>query len=453
MKLARQEFDVTEGPLLKKTLLYTIPIILTSILQLLFNAADLIVVGSASELYVAAVGATNSITNLCVNLFIGLSSGVAVVTSTQIGARNYKGVQNAVHTTIPLALISGAFLSVVGILIATPVLTLMGTPTEILGYASTYMKIFFLGMIPNLIYNFGSAILRAAGDTKGPFYYLTIAGVINVILNLFFVKVLHMNVDGVAIATVISQLISAIFVINALIKRTDMCRLDLKSIRFEKQAFKDITNIGLPTGFQGVLFSIANVMVQSSVNTFGPMALAGNAASANVEGFGYVTIHSFYHSTITFIGQNMGAKKYDRIKKVFAVNVACVLGFGAVVGLFYGLLGRPLLALYNVTDQEGINFGLTRLAFIAVPYFVYGLSDITAGAIRAMGSPILPTINSIGGVCGLRLLMIFTVFKFFGTPESLFITYPISWGVTFITGVIIFMFVYKKIKKQATQEQ
>ncbi len=449
--MARQEFDVTQGPLLKKTLLYTIPIILTSILQLLFNAADLIVVGSASELYVAAVGATGSITNLCVNLFIGLSSGIAVVTATNIGARDYKSVHNAVHTTVPLALISGAFLSVLGVIIAKPVLTMMGTPTEVLGYSTTYMKIYFLGMIPNLIYNFGSSILRAAGDTKGPLYYLTIAGVINVVLNLIFVKVLNMNVDGVAIATVISQIISAWFVINALTKRTDMCRLDLKSMRFEKQAFINIIRIGLPTGFQSVLYSIANVMIQSSVNTFGPMALAGNAASQNVEGFGYVTIHSFYHTTITFIGQNMGAKKYDRIKKVYGLNIACVIGFGVLVGLFYGLLGKPLLAIYNVTDEVGVAFGLTRMAIVAVPYFICGLSDITAGAVRAMGSPILPTLNCVAGICGLRLLMLYTVYKAIGTAEALFITYPISWGVTFITGFIIYVYVYKKIRKKALE--
>jgi putative MATE family efflux protein len=291
--LARQEFDVTQGPLLKKILLYTFPIILTSILQLLFNAADLIVVGSASEMYVAAVGATSAVVHLCVNLFIGLSSGITVVTATKLGARDHKGVFNAVHTAIPLALISGAILTVVGFLISTPVLSLMGTPSDVLEYSTLYMKIYFCGAIPNLVYNFGASILRAAGETKGPLYYLTIAGIINVILNFVFVKFLDMNVDGVAIATVISQSVSAIFVLNALIKRIDICRLDLKAMRIEKESFLGIVKIGLPTGLQSVLFSIANVMVQSSVNTFGPEALAGNSACSNFEGFGYATLHSF----------------------------------------------------------------------------------------------------------------------------------------------------------------
>ena len=315
--MSRESFNVTEGPLLKKVILYTVPIILTSILQLLFNAADLIVVGSASEMYVAAVGATSAVANLCVNLFIGLSSGITVVVATNLGAKDNKGVFNAVHTAIPLALIGGAILTVTGLLISTPILTLMGTPTDVLDYSTLYMKIYFCGAIPNLVYNFGSAILRAAGETKGPLYYLTISGVINVLLNLVFVKFFDMNVDGVAIATVISQIISALLVVNALVKRADICRLDYKAMRIEKESFLEIVRIGLPTGIQSVLFSIANVMVQASVNTFGPEALAGNSACGNFEGFGYAVLHSFYQTTITFIGQNMGARTYDRVKKVY----------------------------------------------------------------------------------------------------------------------------------------
>ncbi len=451
--MAKQEFDVTQGPLLKKVLLYTIPIILTSILQLLFNAADLIVVGSASEVYVAAVGATSAVVHLCVNLFIGLSSGITVVTATKLGAKDNKGVFNAVHTAIPLALIGGAILTVTGLLISTPILTLMGTPKDVLDYSTLYMKIYFCGAIPNLVYNFGASILRAAGETKGPLYYLTIAGIINVILNFVFVKFLDMNVDGVAIATVISQSVSAILVLNALIKRTDLCRLDLKAMRIEKESFLGIVKIGLPTGLQSMLFSIANVMVQSSINTFGPEALAGNSACSNFEGFGYATLHSFYQTTITFIGQNMGAKKYERIKKVYGLNVMCVICAGVALAVIYAFSSRFLLSLYNVTDEVGVAFGLTRVKYVVLPYLLCGLSDITAGAIRAMGSPILPTLNSVGGICGLRLLMIFTIFNAFRTPESLFITYPVSWSVTFISGFIIFLFVYKKIKKKAVLEQ
>ena len=451
--MARQQFDATEGPLLKKILLFTIPIILTSILQLLFNAADLIVVGSASEMYVAAVGATGSITSLCVNLFIGLSSGITVTTAVNLGAKNHKGVFNAVHTTIPLAIIGGAILTVTGLIIAKPVLTLMGTPDGVLDYSVLYMRIYFCGAIPNLIYNFGASILRAAGETKGPLYYLTIAGVIKVALNFVFVKIFNMTVDGVAIATVVSQSVSAVFVINALVKRSDLIRLNLKEMRIEKEAFVNIIKIGLPTGLQSMLFSIANVMVQSSVNSFGSLALAGNSASTNFEGFGYVALHSFYQTTITFVGQNMGAKKYDRIKKVFGLNVICVVCVGIIVACFYALMGKSLLHLYNVTDPTAVRFGLTRVKFVAIPYLMCGLSDITAGAIRALGSPISPTLNSVVGICGLRLLLLYTLFDAFRTAESLFIIYPISWTATFISGLVILAFVYKKVKRKTLLEQ
>ena len=451
--MARQQFDATEGPLLKKILLFSIPVILTSILQLLFNAADLIVVGSASELYVGAVGATSAVVHLCVNLFIGLSSGITVVVATRMGAKDNKGVFNAVHTAIPLAIISGAFLTVTGLLIASPILKLMDTPADVLDYSTLYMKIYFCGAIPNLIYNFGAAILRAAGETKGPLYYLTISGIVNVILNFVLVKFFNMNVDGVAIATVISQCISATLVINALVKRSDMCRLNFKAMRIEKKSFVEIVKIGLPTGFQSMLFSISNIIVQASVNSFGAAAVAGNSACSNFEGFGYATLHSFYQTTLTFVGQNMGAKKYDRIKKVYGLNIICVIITGIIQAFIYGFSGRFLLSVYHVTDDIGVSFGLTRVYFVSLPYLICGLADITAGAIRAMGSPILPTLNSVVGICGLRLLMIYTVFNTFRTPETLFLTYPVSWTVTFISAFIIFLFVYKKVKKQAIAEE
>lgn len=445
--MARQHFDVTQGPLLKKTLLYTIPIILTSILQLLFNAADLIVVGSVSETYVAAVGATGSITNLVVNLFIGLGSGISVVTAQSIGARDYKATQSTVHTAIPLAILGGAFLTAVGIFIATPMLKAMGTPDDVIGYSALYMKLYFCGMIPNLIYNFGAAILRATGDTKGPLYYLTIAGIINVVLNLIFVKVFDMTVDGVAIATVISQSVSAVLVLNALIKRVDACRLDLKSLRIDKNALGQILKIGVPAGLQSSLYSIANVMIQTAINSFGSAAMAGNAAAGNAEGFGYVAINSFYHTALNFTGQNIGAKKYDRIKKVYAINLACVLGAGAIVAFLYGMFGKNFIALYNVTDSVGVSFGMTRLMFVAMPYFLCGIVDVTTGVVRGMGSSILPMLNSVIGICGVRLLWVFTVFKALHTPEILFVAYPISWGVTFVSGFIICLIVYRRTKK------
>lgn len=449
--MARRYFDVTQGPLFKKTLLYTIPIILTSILQLLFNAADLIVVGSASEIYVAAVGATGAVTNLIVNLFIGLGSGISVVTAQSLGARDYKSTQNTVHTAIPLAIIGGGFLTIVGVFIATPMLKAMGTPEDVIEYSAIYMRLYFCGMIPNLIYNFGAAILRATGDTKGPLYYLTIAGVINVILNFVFVKAFKMTVDGVAVATVISQSVSAMLVLYALIKRDDACRFDIKAMRLEKNALWQILKIGVPAGFQSALYSITNVMIQASINSFGSAAMAGIAAANNIDGFGYVAVNAFYHTALNFTGQNVGAKKYDRIKKVYAINVACVICSGIIIGLIFCLFGKNLINLYSVNDSEGVYFGMTRIFIVGTTYFLCGIVDVTTGTVRGMGSSLLPMLNSIIGICGVRLLWVFTVFEAFHTPEILFIAYPISWGVTFISGFIIFLIVFKKIKKSSEE--
>ncbi len=446
--MARQYVDATQGPLLKKTLLYAIPIILTSLLQLLFNAADLMVVGSASEIYVAAVGATNTITNLIVNLFIGIGSGVSVVTAQSLGAKDYKSTQNTVHTAIPVAIAGGAFLTVVGVALAKTLLSLMGTPQDVIEYSTLYMRLYFCGMIPNLVYNFGASILRAAGDTKGPLYYLTVAGVINVVLNLIFVYAFDMNVDGVAIATVISQLVSAILVINALMKRDDGCRLDIKEMRFEKQALGQILKIGIPAGLQSSLYSIANVMIQTSINSFGSAAVAGNSAAHSIESFGYVTINSFYQTALTFTGQNYGAKKYDRIKKVYAINLVCAIFVGILIKVLYTVFGENLIHLYGVTDEVGVGFGLTRISMLGSAYLICGLNDVTTGAVRGMGSSISTMLNSVIGICGVRLLWLFTVFQAFHTPQVLFMSYPISWGLTFISGFIIFLVVYNKTKKQ-----
>ena len=442
--MARQYFDVTEGPLLKKTILFSIPIILTSILQLLFNAADLMVVGTVNEIYVGAVGATGSVTMLIVNLFVGLSGGIGVVVAQKLGARDYEGVHKTVHTAIPLAVISGVILTVTGFFYTEPMLKIMGTPKEIIGYSEVYMKIYYCGMIPNLIYNFGASILRASGDTKGPLYYLTIAGVVNVILNFILVKGFNMNVDGVALATILSQTVSATLVIISLTKQIDAIRFDFRNVKFDKESLINILKIGVPAGLQSCMYSIANIIIQSSVNSFGSICVTGNSASQNIEGFAYVTINAFYQSAMTFTGQNMGAKKYNRINKVFYVNVLCTITAGVFIGILFNLFLPQLLSLYSVTDAQAVSFARTRMLFITLPYFLCGILDVATGVMRGIGSSLVPMIISVLGVCGLRLVWIYTVFAHFHTPESLFVIYPISWGTTFVVELIAYIIVRKK---------
>lgn len=449
--MAKQEFNVTEGPLLKKTILFAIPIILTSILQLLFNAADLMVVGTVDEKYVGAVGTTGAVTLLLVNLFIGLSGGAGVVVAQKLGARDQQGVHKTVHTAIPVSVICGLILTVLGYFYTEPMLKLMGTPDEIIEFAAIYMKIYFCGMIPNLVYNFGASILRAAGDTKGPLYYLTIAGVVNVILNLIFVKVFGMNVDGVALATIISQTVSAVLVLLSLTRRIDGIRFDFKDIRIDFESLKNIIRIGLPAGLQSCMYNIANIIIQTSVNSFGAIAVTGNSAAINIEGFAFVVLNAFFQSAMTFAGQNMGARKYSRLNKVFAINVFCAFVGGLAVGILFNVFLKPLLSLYSVTDPIAVEFAQTRMFFITFMYFLCGMNDVTTGILRGIGSSFVPMIICVVGVCGLRLAWIYTVFAQHHTPETLFVIYPISWAITFGAEFLAYIIIRKNRQKKGLE--
>lgn len=442
--MARHDFDVTEGPLLKKTILFSVPIILTSLLQLLFNAADLMVVGAVDEIFVGAVGSTGAVTMLIVNLFVGLSGGISVIVAQKIGARDSMGVHKAVHTSIPLAVISGLILTVTGFFYTRPMLEFMGTPKDIIDYSETYMKIYYCGMIPNLLYNFGASILRAAGDTKSPLYYLTIAGVINVALNFIFCKFFGMNVDGVAIATIISQTVSATLVLINLSKRIDVIRFDYRKMKLDLESLKNIVRIGVPAGLQTSMYSIANIIVQSSINSFGEVCVTGSAAAANIEGFAYVILNAFYQSAMTFTGQNMGAKKFNRINKVYVVNLFCALCAGLFIAITFNVFAKFLLSLYSITDPVALSFARIRLFYLTALYFLCGLLDITTGVMRGIGSSLVPMIISILGVCGLRLVWIYTVFAHFHTPETLFVIYPISWTVTFLVELLAYIIIRKR---------
>jgi len=445
--MSKRNTDMLEGPLFLNVVRYSIPIILTSLLQLLFNAADLVVVGRfCGSISVAAVGATGAITNLIVNLFVGLSVGAGVSVAHALGGRQHEEVHRIVHTALPAALFSGVILTVVGVAFSDTLLRWMGTPDNVLKLSSLYMKIYFGGMTFNMVYNYSAAILRAAGDTKSPLIFLTFSGVLNVVLNVIFVTVFHMNVAGVALATTISQAVSAVLVVIVLMRRTDGCRLILKKMKIYLPQLAKMARIGLPAGIQGSMFSISNVIIQSSVNSFGDILMSGNAAAGNIEGFLYMAMNAFSQTAMNFVGQNMGARKFDRVRKVLWVCIGCV----SVVGIGGGLLiygfGPQLLSIYITDSQEAIHWGMVRMSFIALPYVLCGLMDITTGALRGMGTSVAPMIICILGVCGIRLGWIYTIFQIprFHTPECLYLSYTVSWIITFAAQLIAFLNVYRR---------
>lgn len=448
--MSRKNIDMVSGPILKNVISYTIPIIFTGILQLLFNAADLVVVGQfCGSISVAAVGATTSIINLIVNLFVGLSVGTGVAVAQAIGADDYQRTHRAVHTAIPTALVGGAILTFVGILFSETFLTWMDTPEEVLPLSALYMKIYFGGIIFMMIYNFCASILRAAGDTKSPLIFLTIAGFINVILNLIFIIFFDMSVDGVALATTISQGVSAILVVIALIKRSDACQLHFSQIRFYKNEFLQILKVGLPAGIQGSLFSISNVIIQSSVNSFGSIVVSGNAAALNIEGFIYIVLNAFHQTTLNFTGQNVGANNYRRAKKVFIICMICVFVIGIVLSFAMYIFGPQLLSIYITDSPEAIECGLVRISCLFIPYFLLGLMDVSGGGLRGMGVSVAPMVISVIGICGFRIGWIYTIFQLpqFHTPEWLYHSYTISWGITFLAQTIAYFIIYNKKKK------
>ena len=404
------EIDMIHGPLLSRMILFAVPLMLSGILQLLFNAADIIVVGRFSgSQALAAVGSTSSLINLLVNVFMGLSIGANVLTARYMGARDERELHDTVHTSITLSLISGVALIFIGVLLARPLLELMGTPEDVIDQATLYMQIYFVGMPATMLYNFGSAILRAVGDTKHPLYFLLVAGVINAVLNLFFVIVCHLDVAGVAIATVISQCISAVLVLLCLVRAEGPYRVDLRKLRIHGRRALQIVRVGLPAGIQGAIFSISNVLIQSSVNSFGSVAMAGNSASNNLEGFIYTSMNAVYQTSLNFTSQNLGAGKRERLTPILLRCLGIVTAVGAGMGLVFYLLRFPLLGIYS-EDAEVVQFGTLRLTIFCATYFTCGIMDTCCGSIRGLGYSVLPTIVSLTGACGLRVLWIFTIF-------------------------------------------
>ena len=440
--------SMLEGPLFVNIILYTVPIILTSVLQLLFNAADLVVVGRfCGSLSVAAVGSTTYLTNLLVNFFVGISVGAGVTVAHAIGRRDGEEVRRTVHTTLPMALVCGAVLTLVGVTCSETFLRMMDTPASVLPLSAVYMKICFGGVTFTVVYNFCAAILRAAGDTRSPLIFLTISGVINVLMNLLFVCVFNMNVAGVALATTLSQGISAALVVMALMRRRDECRLELKNMRFYAEQIRKIIRIGLPAGAQSSLFSISNVLVQSSMNSFGDVFVSGAAAATNIEGFMYAGVNAYHQSAVNFIGQNAGAGQYDRVKKTLRVCLGSVTVTAIAMSTAICVFGRQLLSLYIPDSPEAIAYGLFRFYNVGSLYFLFGMMDVLSGAIRGMGSSLVPMVICLLGACGLRILWVMAVFPLWRTPGGLFLCYPISWIVTLMALLAAYGIVYRKHAK------
>ena len=449
------EIDMCSDPLLPKLLLFALPLIASGILQLLFNAADMIIIGKyadtkeLAEQGIAAIGSTSSMINFFVNVAIGVSVGSNVIVARYFGGHRPEDVHDAVHTSVLLSLILGFGIGVIAICFSRPLLILMKTNEDVLDQAVLYVRIYFAGLPVMMLYNFGSAILRAVGDTKRPLHYLSAAGVLNVALNYFFVRYLHMNVEGVALATVISQVLSAALVLRCLMKSEGGYKLNLRELKLHPRIVKKILQVGLPAGVQGMIFSTSNMLIQSSVNFFGSTAVAGNSACMNLEGFVYTSMNSYYQTVISFTSQNLGAGKYKRLNKILLSCLMLVTITGLVMGNAFVYFGRTLLGFYA---KEGnlamIDYGMDRMKVIMTVYCLCGIMDVLCGAIRGLGYGIMPMIVSLIGACGFRVLWIFTFFQTHHTLKNLYISYPVSWAITAMAHVVCFIIVRRKLPRE-----
>lgn len=442
------QINMTEGNILPKIIKFSIPLMLSGMLQLFFNAADVIVVGRyAGDEALAAVGSTGALINLLINLFIGISIGASVLMGQAIGARDYNDAQDSLHTAMLTGFIGGIIMIFVGQVVSRPMLELMQTPDDVIELSSLYMKIYFMGMPGFMLYNFGAAILRAAGDTKRPLYYLFISGIINVILNLYFVIVLKMSVDGVAYATIISEAISAILIVICLMRSDGYLNLSLRKLKIDGKKFIEMLKIGIPSGFTGIVFSVSNMLIQSSINSFGKLVMAANTAASNLEGFVYNAMNSIYQTALAFASQNMGAKKLDRVDDVLKKSLIVVSGVGLFFGVGAYLLGEILLRLYT-PNQEVIDIAMLRLLVISTSYFLCGIMDVYSGVIRGMGFSFTPMLVSMFFVCAFRVFWIYTIFERFHEQWVLYISYPVSWTIT----IIAYFFTYKIVRKKAKEK-
>ncbi len=449
---SKKVVNMLEGPLLGPIFLFAMPLFITSVLQLAFNAVDIIVVGKFTGHHaLAAVGATGPVINLLVTMFMGISIGASVIMGQNVGARDFKNAQDTLHTAIGISILGGILVLFAGIFTAMPLLRLMQTPPEVIELSGEYLKIYYIGMPGFMVYNFGSALLRAIGDSRRPMYFLTISGVFNVICNLIFVIVFKMGVAGVAIATTISQYIAAALIVASLLKADGYMKLSFDKIRISKDKALGMMKIGLPAGFQGALFSISNILIQSGINSFGSVVMAGNTAAGNLEGFVYMGMNAVYQTSLSFTSQNMGAKQYDRVKKIFWTCVRVVIVVGLVLGVGAWIFGDKLLRLYT-DEPEVIKYGVERLGVVSATYFLCGIMDTMVGGLRGMGYSITPMIISLTAVCILRMIWIATIFQSIHTPVILYLSYPVSWTVAAIGNYVNYLYAMKKLDKMKAEE-
>lgn len=449
----KPDMDMCSGPLFRKILIFALPIMAMNILELLFNTADMVVVGrfSGSDA-LAAVGATGSLINLIVNLFMGLSVGTSVVVAQDYGAGQPDAVSRSVHTSIAISIIGGLVVMVAGIGLCKPLLYMMGTPEDIFALAELYMKIYFIGVPALMVYNFCAAILRAVGDSRHPMYYLITAGIVHVIFNLFFVIVLHMSVEGVACATVISQYLSVLLILICLYRYDGAIRfIPRQLLHIDRNKLRDIVKIGLPAGLQGLLFSISNVLIQSAVNSFGSTMIAASSAAANVESYVGTTMNAYYNAAITFTGQNMGAKKYDRIDTVAKVCTTLIFATWILLSGAILLFGRSLLAIYT-SDPEVVDLGMLRMNVMMVAYFTCGTMNVYPGLTRGMGHSVLPMLCTLIGACLMRIVWLATFFTWHPTVIMLFVCYPITWALAGLGQAGSFLYVRGQIRRHAAVE-
>ena len=444
--MRKNEIDMTTGRIWPKMLSFVLPLAVSSLLQLLFNAADLIVIGNyAGATALAAVGTTGALINLIINIFLGLSVGANVLVARSWGAGNRGGVSKAVHTSILTALIGGILFGAAGILLCKPLLKLMNIEGAVLEKAALYMRIYFAGLPVIGLYNYGSAILRAVGDTRRPLIFLSIAGVLNVLMNLFFVTVLKMDVDGVALATILSQCVSTGLVLATLARSGEAYRLIPKKLRIDPYCLRELARIGIPAGVQGMCFSLSNVIIQSTVNSFGDYATAGNAAASNIEGFVYVIMNAFHQACLAFTGQNMGARKYDRIDRTLLSALLWQFGIAFSISFLVYIFRQPLLGIYISADEaEAIGYGMMRMQIYIRVYFICGIMDIFAGMLRGMGYSLSPTLIVLFGTCLLRILWVFFVFPAYRTLTCLYLSYPVSWTITAVIQAVFYLTQRKK---------
>lgn len=443
--LKRNEIDMTQGPLLGKILQFALPVMLTNVLQLLYNSADSIIVGRFDGTQsLAAVGSTASLIHLITNVFMGLSLGVSVVVSHYKGAGEFDHAQDTVHTAIPSAFFCGLIVTVVGFLASEPLLHLMGTPEDVIEKSILYIRIYFLGMPATMVFNFGASIKRAVGDTSRPLGILFTCGLVNVGCNALFVIVFHWGVAGVAIATIISQTLSAAAIIYSLCHDSGCTRLYLKNMRIHFDKLLSIVKIGLPVGIQNSLFSISNVLIQSTINSFGSLAMAANTAATGIEGFLNAAVTGTTDASMNFTSQNVGAGKYKRIRRVCAISCAASCAVALILGTVIFIFRAPLLGLFD-KNPEVVELGLVRITMTAFLYWIFALMQVFAGCLRGMGRSTLPMVNSLVGVCGLRVVYILTLFKLAPTLFNLYLSYPVSWAIAMLANMICYFIVSRRL--------